>query len=126
MTPDDDPLPPTRGSGTYLRTLVGRGIDVTLALEIHGEDLTAFLDQNRNAMRVAIARGGGWFVTDLGHVLELDAPGTRRLAALLREDRAELDAILAESGPFTADRVKRLADALSRVASRASNQTESY
>jgi len=114
-TPDDDPLPPSRTSGTYLRTLVGVGIDLPVAIALHGEDLFAFLDHHRTSLRVALARGDGWFITDLGQVLGLDAAGTVALAEALRESRPELDPILTEAGPFDADRTRRLAAALRAV-----------
>jgi len=116
-TPDDDPLAPSRTSGTYLRTLVGVGIDLPIAIELHGADLFVFLDEHRTSLRVTLARGDGWFITDLGQVLGLDASGTRRLAEALRHGRPELDPILAEAGPFDAERTGRLSVALRAVVS---------
>ncbi len=111
-TPEDDPLAPTRTSGTYLRTLVGVGIDLPIAIQLHGADLFAFLDEHRTSLRVSLARGDGWFITDLGQVLGLDASGTLRLAHTLRAGRPDLDPILAEAGPFDAERTGRLSVAL--------------
>lgn len=111
-TSQDGLRPHDRAPSTYWRALVGTGVPLETALELYSEDFLRFLERETHAIRAALARGAGPFVSDLAHALDLDLASVGGLGEKLRQHRGTVEAPLVETGPFTPDRVRRLSVAL--------------
>lgn len=111
-TSEDGLRPHDRSASTYWRALAGTGVPLETALTLYGDDLLRFLERETHALRAALARGSGPVVSDLAHALSLEAASVGALGEKLRQHRASLEAPLVEAGPFTPERVRRLAAAL--------------
>lgn len=111
-TSQDGLRPHDRAPSTYWRALAGTGVPLETALTLYGDDLLRFLERETHGLRAALARGAGPVVSDLAHALSLEAASVGALGEKLRRHRETLEAPLVEPGPFTPERVRRLAAAL--------------
>ncbi|MFO0746140.1 MAG: hypothetical protein U1F43_10760 [Myxococcota bacterium] len=88
-------------------TLIGlAAAGVTTLLDSAAQQ--AYLDRHAREVRLALARGQGTFVLDVGHNLGIGTGEVSHLGDVLREARPKLEPLLKDAKGFAAELVRTL------------------